>query len=401
MAESKQDDDSPPILEGEYVEPDAKPKRRRRRWLVWLPLVLVLAFVGGLATAPYAVRQLETWGLLPASLLPSEREPAPQSAALGAGIAERLDQLAGRLGALERGVRQISEESAAAAARIEGLAGRVESAEDGAAAAPAEALERIEMRLATLAERISALESASAASAEAVSPEEVTNLSRALQSATAARERLSGRVETLTRRMATLEALSRAAPQQSPALMQSILTLAGRIDSGHPYGEALAAVRRQVVEMPEAARIGAETAFSALAPHAGDGLPTRTALRQRFDGVAAAIQRAQPAPDEAGFFERLRRRLASIVVVRPKTPAGGDSLADRLARSEAALETGDLAAAIAALEALPAALPGDAQRWLEDARARLESERALRALMAIAGASPEESQESDGTEESS
>lgn len=389
MADPERDDDSVPILEGEYVESDAKPKRRRGRRFVWLLVVLLLAFIGGLAAAPYAMRQFEAWGVLPASLVRVTDNAGQQSAESGIRTDQRLDQFAARLGALERAVRQVSGESAAAAGRIESLARQIPLDGDGGGTMPPEALARIETRLTALTERISALESASAQAAGAVSPEEVTNLSQALQSASAERERLIARIETLTRRMATLEALSRAAPQQSPALMQSLLDLSVRIESGRPYGQALAAVRRQVGQKPEAARIGAEAAFVALAPHAVAGLPTRTALIRRFDPVAAAIQRAQPAPGEAGFFERLRRRLASIVVVRPKTAGGGDSLVDRLARSEAALEAGDLAAAVAALEELPAPVRREAEGWLADAKARLEAERALRALMAIAGAAPE------------
>ena len=397
MADNTEQDEAVPILEGEYIDSNAKPKRRRGRRFGWLLVVLLLAFLGGLFAAPYAARQLEAWGLLPDRLMTTRDAAAParQDAESQAALDRRLSRVTGRLDALERAIRQVSEESAAAASRLQGLASRIERDGEDDGAQASQALARIEARLTALTERISALESASVETAGEVSPEEVQNLAQALESASATRERLAARLEALTRRMATLEALSRSAPRQSPALMHTLLTLAGRVESGRPFAEALAAVRRQVAQMPEAARIGAEAAFAALAPHADAGVATRTALTRRFEAVAAAIQRAEPSPLDAGFFERLRRRLASIVVVRPKTPGAGDTPAARLARSEAALEAGELATAVTELEALPAAMRQEAGDWLADARTRLEAERALRALTAIAGAAPETPQEPD------
>jgi len=379
------------------VDTAPKAKRRRGRWFPWLIALLLAAFIGGLFAAPYAEQQLRIWNLLPAN--PAQPDKTAQVATgtddVIAGIEERLGRLDSRLGALEAAVSQVSEESAATTRRLEDLTRSLASIRTSGGDDSAQTFNQIESRLTVLAERISELETAQAQSAAAVTPAEVTNLAKALEAAGTQRERLAAQIETLTRRMATLEALSRAAPPYAPDLLKSLLDLAGRLEAGRPYEAPLADVKREVASLPDASQVGATAAFTALEPYASVGLPTRSSLLSRYGEIAAAIQRAEPPPGEAGIFERLKRRLASIVVVRPKSaPAGETGLGVRLARVEALLEAGDLAGTIAALTTLRPATRAPAEDWLADARARLEAERALRALLAIAGTDLGETEDS-------
>jgi len=400
MAEPTDKDEAPPILEGEYVDSGKGARPRRRRWLPWILLFALAAFVGGLFAAPYAEDRLRAWGLLPDVDM---ARPAPVPAETGDGSDDRLtaldstlQRLGSRLGALETAVNQIGQESAETARRLADLAGDIRAIQagrdEGDSGISAAALERIEERLGRIADRLSELESAAAETAGAVSPEEVETLAEAIGAAADQRRRLTGEIETLSRRLAALGALSRATARRAPAMMQSRFARAGRRDAGRPYEAPLRRIEEQLAALPEAARVGAETALAALRPHAATGLATAGALADRFGPVAAAMQRAEPVPDEAGFFERLGRRLASIVVVRPKAAGEGEELPARLARAEAALAAGQLEAAVRELSALPEPVRAPAGAWLADARARLEAEGALRALMAVAGAPvPDES----------
>jgi len=416
--DSKRESEEASVLEGDYVEaedaarqaeaapgqpPSESPPKRRGRWIPWILVLAMAVFIGGLFAAPAIDRQLQRLGL-PALLPTPESQSEPSSRPSGpesAALADTLEGVESRLAQLETAVNQLSQESSATAQGLSDLDQRVAALEragpgqSGETAAALERLEeqvaqvssRIDERVSALSDRLAALEEAQAETAGAVSPEEVANLTEAVKAASAERERLAGQVATLTRRLATLEAAGRGGQRQSSALLTRLLTLSRQLETGKAYADPLAAVRERVAALPETARVGAESAFNALAPHAESGIATRTALQQRFGEVAAAMQRSETQAQRKGWFERLRGSIASLVVVRPKeAEPDEESVAGAIARAETRLESGDLQAAVSALEQLPDPVRAPAGDWLADARARLEAERALRALMAIAGA---------------
>ena len=75
-------------------------------------------------------------------------------------------------------------------------------------------------------------------------------------------------------------------------------------------------------------------------------------------------------------------RLSALVTIRPEGEnAQGDDPLARLARAEARLNAGDVAAAVGELSALPAGPIADAAApWLARARARLDAEAAIASL---------------------
>ena len=122
-------------------------------------------------------------------------------------------------------------------------------------------------------------------------------------------------------------------------------------------------------------------AVEALRPAAASGVPTLAALRSSFDAVANQIVHAAQAPEGDGLLEQAAGNLMSLVTVRPVgADVEGDSAVARVARAEAALEDGDLAAAVAELEALDGAAAEAAAPWLAEARPRLAAEAALHTL---------------------
>ncbi len=101
--------------------------------------------------------------------------------------------------------------------------------------------------------------------------------------------------------------------------------------------------------------------------------------------MANDVVRAAVLPIEEGWWQETLRRLGSVVTVRRESgEVAGDSPSAVLARAEGRLTDGNLAAAVRELEQLDGPEAEVAQNWLNDARARLEAERALSALSTLA-----------------
>lgn len=92
--------------------------------------------------------------------------------------------------------------------------------------------------------------------------------------------------------------------------------------------------------------------------------------------MASDIVQSASAGD--GVLERAWGNVSSLVSVRPVgAEVEGEGAEARVARAEARLEQGDLAAAVEELEGLEGAAAEAAAPWLEQARARLAAEQAV------------------------
>jgi hypothetical protein len=108
------------------------------------------------------------------------------------------------------------------------------------------------------------------------------------------------------------------------------------------------------------------------------GVASRAVLTADFTAVADAIVAALREPDgDAGFFDKMLSYGGDLVKVTPIEALPGDDPMAVVSRMRIAVDSGDLAAALAAREALP--LPGQAasQEWAEAAGDRLEIESLL------------------------
>ncbi|MGE5441771.1 MAG: COG4223 family protein, partial [Bacteroidota bacterium] len=119
-----------------------------------------------------------------------------------------------------------------------------------------------------------------------------------------------------------------------------------------------------------------------LEPHAISGVPTLAALRAQLPATVDAVIRATPVTAGETWTDRVMDRLASLVSIRRvgsyAIAAGG--VGGIVAQAEAALQGGDLQAAVTALERLDGAPAQAASDWLQDARARLTANRVLASL---------------------
>jgi hypothetical protein len=313
--------DSPPVV-------SAPPSRRSSSFFLWILVVLVLVGAAG-ALAYFAYIEPRRQQFAPADL------QAETSAAL-----EDLEARQVRL-------RQ----------QMEGLAPRVDA---------------IEHTLAALRQSVDRLATAE----QTADPELVKQLGDRV----ALLEAQAGAASGLAQQVRSLEASTAVARDTASKLATTVLAvgqLAQAIADGNPFVRQLAAVRALGGDDPDIAQAAAE-----LEPHATSGVPTLATLRSRLPATVDAVIRAIPATTGETWTDRVTNRLASLVSIRR---VGSHAIAiggvdGIVAQAEAALQGGDLQAAVTALERLDGAPAQAAADWLQDARARLAANRALASL---------------------
>jgi hypothetical protein len=332
------------------VVPDEAPARPRlaARVLPWLPLAAAVVL---LAAAPF-------WAPPLARLLPWSSSPP----LLGAdpAIAAGLDRLEQKLGAL-------AERQAALEQQVTRLAAR--PADTGAASAQQE--QAAAMRL--LADRLTQLEQ------RPVAPVPVDN-ARELAALTSELRQLGDRLANLeTRAAAATAATGLAAERTDQALLLALGRVREALAAQRPFAAELATVQRLGRDRPEVT-----ASLPALAAAAPKGVASVPVLARRFSqDVAPAVMRQAAVPEGGSWSDRLLAKLGALGTIRrvgDSAITSGDPVEAALARAEAALAAGDLAAAIAAAESLPERALPPAQAWLAEARLRLAATQAVTSL---------------------
>ena len=247
------------------------------------------------------------------------------------------------------------------------LNARLDALEAGAADASGAALTALE-------QRVQALEQDPAREA----------FDRALAAWEEQRAALEAALAEVTARLARFEedaTLQSAADGHLVGLVLATGDLTAALGSARPFAPVLDTVRGVAGEDAEI-----ESALARLAPLAATGVPTLDGLKARFPAAANAIVRAAPAAEDSDWIDETVTRLSQLVTIR-RTGGAIDpaSLDGRLVEAESALVDGDLARAVAIVEALMPEAQGAerADAWLRDARARAEADGALAGLVAI------------------
>jgi hypothetical protein len=162
------------------------------------------------------------------------------------------------------------------------------------------------------------------------------------------------------------------------ALLLAVGQLREAVNHAMPFEAELRAVRALAPQDAELAQ-----AVEALKPRAAAGIPTRAVLADRFEALAPALVRSDLLPQGQSWWRDTVDRMSSLLTVRREDgEAAGDSPAAVVARAQAALRRGDLAAAIAQAETLSGAAGESVAPWLADARARLAADKALSLMTA-------------------
>ncbi|KAA5603289.1 uroporphyrinogen-III synthase [Blastochloris sulfoviridis] len=313
----------------------------------------------------------------PAPTAPAEPDPAivaklDQVEVLATRIAEleraaqALSRLDARIAALETQARET--ESAPAAGqpagddtRVSALQTQVKGLEtkiDGAAHGAEEAI-----RLATTAG-----EAAQRAAAAATPlPDQLAAIDRKLAELSS----LPGRVVALDQRLQLA-----AAPSRMIAWPVALGALRTALDEGRPF-------RAEYDAAMALAGPGYER-LKAIDGVAASGVPTLRQVQGRFDDLVSQllsnVPRDEPANDIGAVLNKLARSAEGLVRFRPTPGMDGETPAALVGRVQSQLSRGDLAGAIATVGQLPPDLVKIATPWLQIAKTRLDADRLLAEL---------------------
>jgi uroporphyrinogen-III synthase len=176
-----------------------------------------------------------------------------------------------------------------------------------------------------------------------------------------------------------------AAEQRRTAAVVALSALRGALPLDKPYAANLKAVD-DLAAADTDLKGKLAVALDPLRSLANGGAPTLAQLQaglptQAIAEAANAEATSDAVGAEQGWSERLINRLSEAVTVRPVgANAEGDGPLAHLARGEAKLKAGDLAAAVAEIGALQGKPAAAAAAWLAGAKARLAQDQASAAL---------------------
>jgi hypothetical protein len=346
-------------------------------------LILVLA---GVVLSPFWAPEL-------APLLPWAASPATSN--------EQYSALAARVAAIEQRPAAPSVSFDAIKSAVNGLEQRVkqlETANNGRVAVSASDVDALKSQLGGLAQRVDRLEAAGGGD-------------RQLETAMAATKTT---LQQLDQRVAEIEAQSTARKASDAADLQKIQQelarlgtvtsdVTGRVGTlehdqqsqraSEPRIDAiLALLLTQMREAVEQARPFATeyNAFTALAHDpdlaaaarplteaARNGVASRAVLGKRLTELAGRIATASEPAAEPDLGQQVLAHLRGLVTIRRIDGSSQTGPEAAVSTAQAALARGDLARAVAALDALTGANAEAARPWLQMARERLAVEAAL------------------------
>lgn len=341
--------------------------------LAVLSSLLLLAIIGGVVYAawpfwsPYVVRYVQSirpnappdprFGDLAGRVAALEEAPKDEAAA-GDAVAE-----------LERARAQIGDQIAALLERVNGLEKGLEGVRSmvKATGLPSQAADA-RKSLDELSERIAKLEQTEAA----------TRLNEGLERFEAEKNRLTRSLADITGRLEGLEERSQAVGA-SPSVRALVLAagqLREALRTSAPFAEELAALRKAAGDQPDLVKL-----IGDLTPHAATGIPGLAKLADRFDAAARQAVAAERRFAGDGWLAAAANRLASLVTIRRTAVEDADTTTEAaVARAETAMQGGDLAGAVKALEGLEGGAAEAMADWQKQARQRLLAERAMAVL---------------------
>jgi len=170
-------------------------------------------------------------------------------------------------------------------------------------------------------------------------------------------------------------AMATGGSQNAAAIAVLALSLEQRFAAGAPFAAELAALSQLGV---------AADVLAPLKPFAESGAPSRSAVVASWAKIEPAVAAAAPPPERSGWDRLVDHMRALVRVHRVGEPAGGGEFDPPIAQVGAAIERGDLAAALAAFGQLPEASRAAGASWADAAKARAAAAKAVSALRAEA-----------------
>ncbi|WP_159730491.1 COG4223 family protein [Methylosinus sp. Ce-a6] len=144
------------------------------------------------------------------------------------------------------------------------------------------------------------------------------------------------------------------------------------LDRGAPYASELAALAAQGAD-PEA--------LAALAPSAKKGAPDARALRVSFHSLTRNLEESAELKPDAPLADRLLHGASKLVKIRTAAEKEKASIGEIAAKVEAALDRGEIEAALATFGEFPDDAKTVAREWEETARRRIAAETAAASIL--------------------
>ncbi len=183
---------------------------------------------------------------------------------------------------------------------------------------------------------------------------------------------LSARLDEVSARLSALgDKPVTDARTAAAARTMAFAGLRAAAERGEPFGEAL-----RLLSM-----LGVEGSLLAPLESAKDGVPSRGALSAEFDAVErVTILASDTAEPDTGLFWRVVHRLGSVVTIRPAGPVAGTTPAAIVSRMRAAVDSGDLEAALREREGLPDPGKAASENWARQVNARVALDKSVAGL---------------------
>ena len=159
------------------------------------------------------------------------------------------------------------------------------------------------------------------------------------------------------------------------AAVLAVMQLRDALAGSAPFATELKTLKTLAAKRPDLKQAAA--ALAPIEPFADSGVPSLVTLEADFPAVARKVVAVAQAGEGEDWLAGVRRRLSSLVTVRPLGAVPGSAPADVVARAEALLGRDDLAGAVAQLDTLSGAPAAAAADWLARARARVAARAAL------------------------
>jgi uroporphyrinogen-III synthase len=237
--------------------------------------------------------------------------------------------------------------------------------------------------IAELRRKLEALENKPAAAAEAETSalkSEIVALRAGMQSLDQA---VAGQKASVDKAAAAANASTTGEQKALAAARGSaVIGIAARISAGLTAGQPFATDLGLLAPLAQGdAKLG--ELIATLQPVAAKGVASRASLAASFPAMAKAALADDLADDS--FWQRLLGKLKSLVSLRRiGADVEGDSVEAKLARAEAAVDSGDLAQAVELVKSLPPQASRATAGWLAHAEAHLAAQRAVDQLAAQA-----------------
>ncbi len=263
-----------------------------------------------------------------------------------AGLAQAAEDAKAAAASADQSAKSIVANVSTLSGRTDDLATRIASAED--------ALKGARSDLDALKQSIASLGSGTGTTGGAVD-------SGALAA-------LSLRIDALEKDVASLKSQPGGGDTAAltTALSQALSDLKAKVAAGAPFPEEYARIARMV---PAAAGL------DVLESHAEKGLPAASGLAAELRALIPTLPQPEaPAATDDSYWGSFLDQLSGIITIRDIGESDWPALAEKVA---ALTESGDVTAAIAAVDGAEGAKPPALSQWRDRAQARLSLEAAL------------------------